>query len=101
MRLADESDEIEVVGSNTTNHIFSNNFVGVARDGTQIANGGNGVTLSDDQSNSILDNTIAGNGGNGILVQGTASCRESRGESKCPTARWRWVQPRSAATSSD
>lgn len=69
-----ETDAIHVVGETTSNHIFANNYIGVAPNGTPIGNGGNGIRIDIGSGASspaiqVQDNTIGNNSGDGVKVQ--------------------------------
>jgi hypothetical protein len=54
-------------------NVIEENAIGVGKTGLPLANGGDGVHISQQPGNSIVDNVIANNAGEGVSVDGSAA----------------------------
>ena len=61
----------------TQRFVADGNWIGLAADGTLLANGQNGVQLNQVSDARLEDNVISGNRGQGVLITGSASKRNA------------------------
>lgn len=65
-------------GPDVSGNLVGYNFIGVAPDGTLVANGADGISLIGSTGNDIVGNTVGGNGGNGIFADNSSTPLSAR-----------------------